>query len=181
MSREGGSTATDRTTSPRPPVRLLAPLFLSNLALFSTYLGAAAVLLPEQVAGMDPDPVRKALHLSLVTGTAGVVALFAQPVFGALSDRTGRRNPWILGFGLTAAAGLLIVSGAGTLVVLVLLWSAVSVLLNGYQVAVTAVVPDRVANERRGLDSSTPIFGGTSSRCTTLSAWATASHSSSNI
>ncbi|WP_432840418.1 MFS transporter [Dactylosporangium sp. CA-092794] len=137
-----------------PLFRLLSPLLAANLALFSTYLGAAAVLLPTQVAGIDPDPVRKALNLSIVTGSAAVVALLAQPLTGALSDRSGRRNPWIAGFGLSAAAGTLWVAGAGSIVLLVGVWCLVTVLLNGFQAVITAVVPDRVPRGQRGVASA---------------------------
>lgn len=147
------ATAEDRLPR-RPLLRLLLPLLASNLALFSTYLGAAAVLLPTRVAEISPDPVHRALNLSIVSGGAAVVALVAQPVIGALSDRSRRRNPWILGFGLAGAAGMLWTANGGSIAVLLVSWCVVTLLLNGYHAVITAVVPDRVPRSQRGIASA---------------------------
>lgn len=147
-------SAPDEVAEAKPPRRLLPSLLLSNVALFSLYLGAAAVLLPTQVAAIDDDPVRKALNLSIVTGAAALVAIFAQPLAGALSDRSRRRNPWILGFGLAGGALAATVALGTSIALLVVLWCVTLLFLNGYQAAVTAVIPDRVPRSKRGIASA---------------------------
>jgi len=152
--RDGSIHARDGAAGSVRLRRLLPALLLSNVALFSLYLGATAVLLPTQVAAIDDDPVRKALNLSVVTGSAALVALIAQPVIGALSDRSRRRNPWILGFGLAVGVLGATVALGSSIAALVALWCTVTLLLNGYQAAITAVVPDRVPRSRRGIASA---------------------------
>lgn len=134
--------------------RLLVPLLVSNLALFSTYLGVNAVLLPTQVAALQPDPVLKPLTLSIVTGCAAAVALVAQPLVGALSDRSGRRNPWIVACAVLGGAATVSVAGGSSVIVLTIAWCVAILFLNGYQATVTAVVPDRVPRGQRGIASA---------------------------
>jgi MFS family permease len=133
---------------------LLFPLLLSNLALFTVYLGVGNIFLPTQVSAIDPDPVRKALNLSLVAGGAAVMSLVAQPLLGVLSDRSRRRTPWILGGGILAGLLLQMVPHVGSIVVLLIVWCVIAVFMNGYQAAVTAVVPDRVPRSQRGVASA---------------------------
>ncbi|CAK7284077.1 MFS transporter [Streptomyces sp. RM1] len=149
-------TPPDTTTEvfSAPLRRLLPTLFLGNAALFSLYIGVGSVLLPTQVAGLDDDPVNKALNLSVVTGSAALVAALGQPAFGALSDHSRRRHPWIAGAAVTAAAAVTLMTSMGTLALLAIWWCGVSLLLNMYQASLTAVVPDRVPTDRRGLASA---------------------------
>lgn len=57
------------------------------------------ILLPLQLEHIDPHGKNDAL--SLVTGLGALVAVLADPLAGAWSDRTtsrfGHRRPWILG------------------------------------------------------------------------------------
>ncbi len=148
--------------SPQRLRRLLSTLFIGNAALFALYIGAGTQLLPTQVALIDPDPVRKALNLSVVTGSAAAVAALAQPVFGTLSDRSRRRNPWILWGSVASCTCLLFISSVRDVLLLAIIWAVVLAFANACQAAMTAVVPDRIPVERRGMASavigaSTPI------------------------
>jgi MFS family permease len=134
--------------------RLLPTLFLGNAALFVLYIAAGTVLLPSQIALIEPDPVRRALDLSLVVGGAAVVAIIVQPVAGLLSDRSRRRGPWILGAGVATAAALPLVAGANKVVLLAVVWCVVSIFANTYQACLAAVVPDRIPARRRGTASA---------------------------
>ncbi|MFD0665195.1 hypothetical protein [Thermocatellispora tengchongensis] len=79
----------------RVRARWVALISLANLALWMGYFGPLQVLLPEQVAGIDPEG--KEIALAWVTGLGAAVAMVATPLAGALSDRTtgrfGRRHP----------------------------------------------------------------------------------------
>ncbi|WP_449344697.1 MFS transporter [Streptomyces narbonensis] len=84
-------------------------------------------------------------------------AIFAtafNPIAGALSDRNGRRNPWILGGALAALAGLGFIGSVDTVLLVGIGWCLVQATMNVYQAAVTAIVPDRVPVARRGTASA---------------------------
>ena len=80
--------------------RWIALIALANLGLYLAYLGPISVLLPNQVQAIA-GPAHKVAVLGWVTGIGAAVAMVANPVAGALSDRTvsrfGRRRPWIAG------------------------------------------------------------------------------------
>lgn len=81
--------------SPPANKRLLPSLLLSSLTLFATYGGLVSILLPTHVALIDE--ANKVANLAIVTTTSFIFTLLAQPIAGALSDRTrskfGRRIP----------------------------------------------------------------------------------------
>ncbi|MFF3862716.1 MFS transporter [Streptomyces sp. NPDC002209] len=139
---------------PEPPrQRALLPLLLvANSALMAVYMGVGSILLPTQVAQIAPDD--KVAVLGVIGGVSAVFATAFNPIAGALSDRSGRRNPWILGgaFGSLAALAFL---GYATIALLVGIgWCLVQATMNVYQAAVTAIVPDRVPVARRGTASA---------------------------
>lgn len=141
-----GATTTGRTRA------LAGSLSVVSLALAASYAAVLVVLLPNQVAGIDPE--RKVENLALVTTVSFVVAIASQPLVGALSDRTssryGRRVPWMVGGALVSAAALFAMGGAGSLVLLGALWVVAQFALNAVDVASSAVVPDEVPPSRRG-------------------------------
>lgn len=116
-------------------------------ALYTAYAGLVVVLLPTQIQNLDA--AAKESNLALVTMTSSIVTLFAQPIIGAVSDRTrgrlGRRTPWMLFGAVGSTLSLLAISHATTLLWLTLLWVTVQVLLNVIQAPLTAVMADRVA------------------------------------
>ena len=130
-------------------------------ALYTAYAGLVVVLLPTQIQNLDA--AAKESNLALVTMTSSIVTLFAQPIIGALSDRTrgrlGRRTPWMLLGAVGSALALLAISHATTLLWLTLLWVAVQVLLNVIQAPLTAVLPDRLTHNRFGMVSAFVGFG----------------------
>jgi MFS family permease len=81
------------------------------------------------------------------------MALIANPVIGALSDRTcsrfGRRHPWTLAGSLLGSIGLLVLAVAPNVVVMVIGWSLVQAGLNGMLASLTSALPDRVPVEQR--------------------------------
>ncbi|MFG2913098.1 MFS transporter [Kitasatospora sp. NPDC048298] len=139
-----------------PPIaggrRLLPMLTLGNAAMYLVYLGIGQVLLPAQIELLDPDG--KVGSLGLVSGVAAVFATLFNPLAGLLSDRSRRRNPWILGGGLAAFATLALLGQVRTILLVTIAWCLVQAAMNVYQSALTAIVPDRVPAERRGLASA---------------------------
>jgi MFS family permease len=126
-------------------------LFLANLGLWLAIYAPIQVLLPEQaqlLAGADKEAV-----FSTVTGIGALVALIANPVIGALSDRTcsrwGRRHPWTLAGSVFGAVGLVVLSLAPNVVLMVIGWSLVQAGLNGMLASLTSALPDRVPVEQR--------------------------------
>ncbi|ORT57077.1 MFS transporter [Streptomyces sp. CB03238] len=135
-----------------PLGKLLFLLALGNTAMFMVYMGVGQVLLPVQVELLDP--ANKIANLGLVSGIAAVFATLFNPLAGLLSDRSRRRNPWILGGGLAALGALALLGAMKTILLVTIGWCLVQAMMNVYQAAITAVVPDRVPMERRGLASA---------------------------
>jgi MFS family permease len=148
---------------PTVPVRRgwITLLFLANIGLWLAVYAPIQVLLPEQVASLH-DHVSKngvpsgadAVLLSVVMGVGAVAGLIANPVVGALSDRTtaarGRRHPWTLGGALAAAAGLAVVAAAPDVPVMAVGWFIAELGLGGMLATLTAALPDRVPVSQRG-------------------------------
>jgi len=149
---------------PTVPVRRswITLLFLANIGLWLAIYAPLQVLLPEQVQSLH-DHVTKsnvvpsgtdAVLLSVVMGVGAIAGLIANPVAGALSDRTtsarGRRHPWTLGCALVAAAGLLVVAAAPAIAVMAVGWFIAELGLGGMLATLTAALPDRVPVSQRG-------------------------------
>ncbi|MFJ4711800.1 MFS transporter [Streptomyces sp. NPDC088785] len=132
-----------------------AALSLANGAIWVGWYGPLQILLARQSERFAPGTgLSKESLLAWVTGTGAVVSLAANPVFGALSDRTvsryGRRTPWIVAGAAGGALSLLLLGGADTVWVLFAGWCLVQLSLNAAFAAVTAAVPDRVPRLQRG-------------------------------
>ncbi|MFJ9641843.1 MFS transporter [Streptomyces sp. NPDC101206] len=130
----------------------VAALSLANLGVWVGWFGPLQLLLARQAELLAPDS--KASALALVTGIGAAVSMVANPVFGALSDRTtaaaGRRIPWVIGGVAAGAAGLLALTRAGSIAAVTAGWCLVQLGLNAAFAALTAAVPDRVPPRQRG-------------------------------
>jgi MFS family permease len=133
--------------------RWTAAVVLANVGVFAAFLGPIQVLLAKQSDVIAPG--NKEFVFGLVTGIGAAVSVVANPLAGAVSDRTasrfGRRVPWVLGGALGGAAGLLVLSGASAVAVMVVGWCLVQLFCNALLAAVTAAVPDRVPKVQRGV------------------------------
>lgn len=140
----------------QPAVRLYTLLALNNAAMFAAYAGVNAILVPGRIAAIDPR--HKVTDVALVAGISAICAVLANPVGGALSDRTGsrfgRRRPWLLIGSLGALAGMAVLADARTLAILLIAQCVTQAMMNVYQAALTAIVPDRVSVRRRGTVSA---------------------------
>ncbi|MER6318651.1 MFS transporter [Streptomyces sp. NPDC001581] len=150
----------DELTEPRTPEALEAPrqrgllllLLVANSSMLAVYMGVGSVLLPTQIAAIDP--ANKVALLGLIGGISAVFATAFNPIAGALSDRSGRRNPWILGGALASLAGLAFLGSVRTALLVGIAWCLIQATMNVYQAAVTAVVPDRIPVAKRGTASA---------------------------
>ncbi|MFI8386807.1 MFS transporter [Streptomyces sp. NPDC085540] len=158
----GSAATTDASpypdTGPAPARRGLLPLLLiGNSALYALYVGVAGVLLALQVE--DVDPANKVANFGLIAGVSEIFATVFNPVAGALSDRSGRRNPWILGGGLAAVPAMFLLGLADTILLITIAWCLGQAVMNVYQAAITSVVPDRVPTDARGKASAAVGLG----------------------
>ncbi|MFD4315084.1 MFS transporter [Streptomyces sp. NPDC058548] len=147
-----GSAAADR------PARGLLPLLLAgNTAMYALYIGVPGLLLALQIE--EIDPADKVANFGLVSGISAIFATVFNPVAGALSDRSGRRNPWILTGGLLALPVMLLLGSVHTILLVTIAWCLGQAVMNIYQAALTSVVPDRVPMTARGKASAAVGLG----------------------
>jgi MFS family permease len=150
-----GASVPAALAEPAEPVRArwIALLFGANVGLWLASYAPIQVLLPEQVAALHP--AGKAAVLSVVMAAGAIASLLANPVVGALSDRTtsrrGRRHPWTAAGALTAAAGLAVLAAAPGIAVMLLGWCIAQAGLGGMLATLTSALPDRVPARQRGV------------------------------
>jgi MFS family permease len=163
IAAQAGTTLPAALSEPTVPVRrgYITLLFLANIGLWLGIYAPIQVLLPEQVAALhdhlsstDVPSGTDAVLLSVVMGVGAVAGLIANPVVGALSDRTtarrGRRHPWTLGGALVAAAGIGIVAASPDVAVMAVGWFIAELGLGAMLATLTAALPDRVPVRQRG-------------------------------
>jgi MFS family permease len=130
------------------------------LGLWAAQLAPVQLLLPLQLAELDPD--HKVRDFALVNGLAGLTALIALPLFGALSDRSrsrfGRRRVWVAGGVLGYGAGLLLTGTAGSWTAVAGAWLVAQLGMYAAMAGLTATIADQVPSERRGA-ASAAIYG----------------------
>jgi MFS family permease len=130
------------------------------LGLWAAQLAPVQLLLPLQLA--DVDPAHKVRDFGLVNGVAGVAALVALPVFGALCDRTrsrwGRRRVWVAGGVAVYVAGLLLTGAAGSWPAVAGAWLVAQLGMYAAMAGLTATVADDVPPDQRGTVSAA-IYG----------------------
>jgi MFS family permease len=95
--------------------------------------------------------------LALVAGIGALAAMLGNPFFGRLSDRTssrlGMRRPWMV-IGLVGGSlGILVVSLAPNVPVVLVGWCIAQLFFNALLAAQVAVLPDQVPSTQRGLVS----------------------------
>lgn len=155
---DDASAAPAATSAGRAPGRGLLPLLLiGNSAMYTLYIGVGGVLLALQVEAVDP--ANKVSNFGLIAGVSAIFATIFNPVAGALSDRSGRRNPWILGGGLAAVPAMFLLGSADTILLITIAWCLGQAVMNVFQAALTSVVPDRVPISARGKASAAVGLG----------------------
>ena len=125
--------------------------FMSTNLVFLTPLLVTLPLRVNSLVGIKQAPS----SLALVAGIGALVAMFANPFFGRMSDRTwsrlGMRRPWMV-IGLVGGTlGILIVALAPNISVVLVGWCLARLLVNALLAAMVAVLPDQVPAAQRGL------------------------------
>ena len=144
---------------PTVPVRRgwIALIFGANLGVWMAFFTPIQVLLPQQVELIAPAD--KETMLGIVTGLGALAAVIANPLAGALSDRTclrlggrefGRRHVWTVLGALLGAASLLLLAQQRTILGVTVGWIAAQVCFNAMLATLTAAIPDRVPVAQRG-------------------------------
>jgi MFS family permease len=120
------------------------------ILLFLAPLLVSLSLKVNSLVGIDRAPA----SLSLVVGTGALLSLFANPLFGKLSDRTssrhGMRRPWMIVGVVGGSLGVLVVALAPDVPVVLVGWCIAQVLYNAALAALVAVLPDQVPVAQRG-------------------------------
>ncbi|MBQ0906476.1 MFS transporter [Micromonospora sp. U21] len=144
---------------PTVPVRRgwIGLIFAANLGVWMAFFTPIQVLLPQQIERIAPGD--KETMLAVVTGLGALAAVLANPLAGALSDRTclrvagrefGRRHVWTAGGAVLGAAALVLLAQQQTILGVALGWVAAQVCFNAMLASLTAAVPDRVPVVQRG-------------------------------
>jgi MFS family permease len=147
---------------PVVPVRRswIGLLFAANLGLWMALFTPIQILLPVQISAIGVSS--KETALGWVTGLGALVAIIANPVSGAFSDRTrlrirgrayGRRHAWTLGGAAISVLSLLALANVHTIAGVAIGWVGAQLGLNIMLATLSAAVPDRVPVDQRGLVS----------------------------
>lgn len=150
----GDASAADRG-GPRVPPAFALRLALAYLGLYSAILSVALVSLALRIE--DVDPRHNVSALAVAEALGALVALFANPLAGRLSDRTtsrwGRRRPWMVAGVIGGAAGLAIVALVPSVPVIIAGWCLAQLCFNAAIAALAATVPEQVPPGQRGMVS----------------------------
>ena len=141
-------------------MRRVAFFALINLVILGSLTAPVITGLPMVIARLVPEGERTGA-LAVVTICGALAAVVANPVFGALSDRTpgrfGRRRPWLLGGAVVGLVGSIVIVAADSVVVLTLGWVLAQTAYNASFAAVAALLGDQVAEKQRA--SASGLFG----------------------
>ncbi|KJL47265.1 Major Facilitator Superfamily protein [Microbacterium hydrocarbonoxydans] len=141
--------------------RLMPWLLIINAAMLTGFSGFIVIFLPDQIQQIDA--ANKVGNLAIVSAAASVGAIIVHPLVGALSDRTrsryGRRTPWLIVGGATAAVFMIAMSLTTELWSVLIVYVLLTVGLNTIGTAQSAVVPDRLPREQFGAASGALAVG----------------------
>jgi MFS family permease len=134
-------------------ISLYTLAFMSTSLLFLAPLLVTLALKVNSLVGIKQAPNR----LALVAGIGSLLAMFANPFFGKMSDQTssqlGMRRPWMVIGVVGGSLGILMVALAPNIPVVLLGWCIAQVFFNALLAAMVAVLPDQVPAAQRGLVS----------------------------
>ena len=127
--------------------------FIGTSLVFQAPILVTLPLKLKALVGLEAAPG----SLSLVAGVGALLAIFANPLFGRLSDRTtsrfGKRRPWLIAGLLGGSLGILVVALAPNVAVVLIGWCLAQVSFNALLAAQFAVIPDQIPAEQRGIVS----------------------------
>jgi MFS family permease len=134
----------------------------------AAWTGVWMALLPPVLVGLGLrvraiDPENATADLSLVMGVGALIAMFGNPLFGHLSDRTtlrfGMRRPWLIFGAIAGACGLATIACATSVWQVLLGWCVTQLAYNAELAALMAILPDQVPERQRGLVSGAAGMG----------------------
>lgn len=158
---DAGTIAAHSAVPALPKIRWTHILSISIfwLALNFHWAALAIIILPSQVYKIVGN-ADKGVALAFVLVPGAFVSLFANPLFGTLSDRTrgwlanwGRRRPYIFVGTLINIAALAWMAASRDIVSLAIAYILVQFSSNAAQAPFHALLPDIVPEEQRGLAS----------------------------
>jgi MFS family permease len=131
---------------------LVVAYVVAFFALYVALLTPVMSTLALRVSALS-TPEARASDLALVMGVGAFFAFVANPLAGALSDRTtsrlGMRRPWLLWGVLVGSAGIAVIAFAPDIAVVVVGWAITQTAFNGTQAALQALLPDQVDESLR--------------------------------
>ncbi len=131
-------------------ITLYALAYMGTILVFLAPLLVSLSLKINSLVGIEQAPN----SLALVAGTGALLAMFVNPFFGKMSDRTssrlGMRRPWMV-IGLSGGSlGVLVVALAPNVAIVLVGWCIAQVFFNALLAAEVAVLPDQVPVGQRG-------------------------------
>lgn len=179
MSTTGPPVAEAAESPPELNIRLtgqrvggwfVARYIAALIGVWTALVTPTSVTLAIRVGQLAPEG--KAGALALVASLGAAAALVANPVFGALSDRStsrfGQRRSYVLGGFVLGSVAVIGIGFAPTVPLVAAGWAVAQVAFNAAVAALVAVLPERVPGRLRGRVSGfmgmTPqvgVVGGT--------------------
>jgi len=154
----------------RVPARWIAAFATAWFGIWMAQLTPIQLLLPSQISEILGLPLDVAEQLGqanwldpviafgVISAIAGLCALIAYPLTGALSDRTtsrfGRRRPWIFAGTVVFAISLFVLGAQTTMVGVGIFWSLALIGFCMVSAAITATISDQVPINQRGFVSA---------------------------
>ncbi len=151
------------------PARWIVAFATAWFCIWMAQLTPIQLLLPAQIADVFGLPLDVAEQINtgdwlapviafgVISAIAGLCALIAYPLTGALSDRTtsrfGRRRPWIVAGTLVFAASLVVLGFQNTMLGIGIFWSLALIGFCMVSAAITATISDQVPINQRGFVS----------------------------
>jgi MFS family permease len=134
-------------------ISLYTVAYMSTCLVFIAPALVTLALKVNSIEGIEQAPD----SLALVTGIGALVAMFGNPLFGRISDRTssklGMRRPWMVIGLVVGSLGILIVAVAPNIAVVLIGWCIAQLFFNALLAVQVAVLPDQVPPEQRGFVS----------------------------
>src|ERR1700727_2803145 len=144
----------------RVPVGWTSRFTLVWFGFWMAWLVPVQLVLPNQFAALDA--AHKVREFGIANGAAGVVALIALPVAGALCERTrsrfGRRRVWMAAGVVVLALSLVAIGPQQSWVGVMICWMFASLGFSIASAGLFAAVADQVPVTQRGIISGA-IFG----------------------
>lgn len=145
----------------RPPRGFTFFLVLAMVGAGAAQMSAALLTLTLKATALDAAAATTTISLS--SGIAGILTLFALPIIGTMSDRSrsrfGRRRPYLLLGALAFAAGAVALVAAPNIPVFVLAHLLITTGFVTANVTVTALLTDQLPADRRGVATALISMG----------------------